>query len=67
MRSSTLDECIALAIESASTDPVEALLAIYRAIDAGYRPSEIRDRLPEEARAAILRELQSDPSSDSRD
>ena len=67
MRSSILDECIALAVESASTDPVEALLAIYRAIDAGYRPSEIRDRLPELTRAAILRELQSDPSSDSRD
>ena len=64
MRSSILDECIALAVESASTDPVEALLAIYRAIDAGYRPSEIRDRLPEEARAAILRELQSDPADD---
>ncbi len=64
MRSSTLEECIALAIESASTDPVEALLAIYRAIDAGCRPSEIRDRLPSDVRAAILRELQSDPSDD---
>ena len=64
MRSSILEECIALAIESASTDPVEALLAIYRAIDAGYRPSEIRDRLPELTRAAILRELQSDPADD---
>ena len=45
MRSSTLEECIALAIESAFTDPVEALLSIYRAIDAGCRPGEIRDRL----------------------
>ena len=67
MISSTLEECVALAIECASTDPVEALLAIYRAIDAGYRPSEIRDRLPELTRAAILRELQADPSSDRRD
>jgi len=67
MPSSTLDDCIALAIESASTDPVEALLAIYRAIDAGYRPSEIRDRLPADVRAAILRELQSDPADDCRD
>ncbi len=67
MPSSILDDCIALAVESASIDPVEALLAIYRAIDAGCRPSEIRDRLPADVRAAILRELQSDPSSDSRD
>ncbi len=64
MHSSILDECIALAIESASTDPIEALLAIYRAIDAGCRPSEIRDRLPADVRAAILRELQADPADD---
>lgn len=67
MRSSILDQCVELAIESASTDPVEALLAIYRAIDSGYRPSEIRDRLPADVRSAILRELKADPSDDRRD